>query len=131
MDIDSQLAGIQIRSKAELRVVGYADDTTSYLRDHSTVPRLFVATEQIGRASRLHLNEEKTKVIAMHEHGPQSGVALPEPPHFPDADHHGRYLGRQIGSRPDPEVTWSNAERQLAVRLHMSCQNPPQLINAV
>lgn len=125
IDTDQELPGIHIRSAGgefELRVGGYADDTTSYLQSALAVPRLLQVTDQFGQDSGLCLNEEKTMVIALNAHVSRDDAELPPPLRFQEIEQHGRYLGLQVGSQKDPEATWRIAQRQTIIRLHLASQ---------
>ncbi|OWY99771.1 Reverse transcriptase precursor [Phytophthora megakarya] len=125
IDLHPDISGVVLHSTGghkELRVVGFADDTTVYLRTAAKVAILLTLTPFFGQASGLLLNELKTLVIALNPRAHQDGAHLPAPLQFMDKSHHGRYLGVQVGSTDGSAATWIKADAQLALRLRLAMQ---------
>ncbi|KAE8884879.1 hypothetical protein PF005_g3796 [Phytophthora fragariae] len=120
IDNAPEVSGIVLRSRAgmvRLKVGGYADDTATYVKTPTEVTMIIMITRLFAYASGLRLNEGKTLVIALNPSTVANTEALPSPLRLQAPDKLARYLGLQVGSKPDMLYTWQLARTQLTARL--------------
>jgi exonuclease III len=125
IDSHPDITGIELRSKAgamPIKVGGYADDTASYVKSAKEVYIVMEITRIFAAALGLKLNEETTLVIALNPGLLLEPVLLPAPLRLQAEDQISRYLGIQVGSRPDIEYSWKLAYQQLVTRLALAVQ---------
>ena len=61
---NKQIRGIKIDGK-ELKLVTFADDMTSFVRDKPSLFYLFKVIEQFSKYSGLRVNHEKTEIVSL------------------------------------------------------------------
>ncbi|OWZ14410.1 reverse transcriptase [Phytophthora megakarya] len=83
---------------------------------------VLMITDLFGEASGLCLNRGKTIAIALHRDGLTSDTTWVWPIQLQGVTQRCRYLGIQVGSRPDVMAMWHLAGKQLQVRLHLASQ---------
>ncbi|KAJ0408790.1 hypothetical protein ATCC90586_005541 [Pythium insidiosum] len=99
--------------------VGYADDTGVFLTHASEEAALLQILDGFRAASGLRVNLDKSVAVDLAADGPTAphrDMVIPVLPR----DRLTRYLGVQVGSRPDASAIWAITEQQLTARLYLA-----------
>ena len=59
---DSEVLGIQVKGK-EIKICQYADDTTCFVRNKTSIDKLLMILDNFGKCSGLKINTEKTEAM--------------------------------------------------------------------
>ena len=70
---DTQIKGIQIENK-EVKISQLADDTTCFMRDHSSIKAIFKLLKEFQEISGLKCNPDKTEALGL---GPYKQIQFP------------------------------------------------------
>lgn len=113
------LKGVNLTPTVRIKLVGFADDTTAYLRSLAEEGILRDVLGQFAAVSGLSVNLTKSKALSTARTGFHGGVA---PTAFSPAAHDElfRYLGVLISSKPNQAEVWKTTVQQLTARLHLA-----------
>ncbi|KAJ0391192.1 hypothetical protein P43SY_012081 [Pythium insidiosum] len=119
LDMDTRFHGVPLSASVSVTTVGYADDTTVYLRSPDEAGALKDCLSDFAAVSGLHVNQAKSTAIFLRCQDPSS---VPHDLPFPVAapSQHVRYLGRQISSAPIADQIWLTTLQQVRARLHLA-----------
>ncbi|KAF1331275.1 reverse transcriptase, partial [Globisporangium splendens] len=118
IEASDEIRGVELQAAGcatEVRLGGYADDTTIYLSDPKDISAVFAILDKYGAASGLRVNRHKSAVLPLNkEYSPTeesvSGI------HVLQREEHCRYLGIQVGQTPSNASNWSKCIQALRVR---------------
>lgn len=113
------LKGVNLTPSVTIKLVGCADDTTSYLRSQKETAVLRSILDEFAKVSGLKVNLSKSKTISASKTGPADPEEAGD---FPRAqcDELFRYLGVLIASNRDQTTVWKTTLQQLTARLHLA-----------
>lgn len=127
---EKSIVGIQLPGGDEVKVTGYADDTTALLANAEAIHRLRLLLDQFARASGLAINADKCVVVAFHDSAsaPRITAAGFE---VAGSTTLTRLLGGQVVTRDINAVVWALAMQQIRTRLHLATQRTTNEIQRV
>ncbi|KAF1334172.1 reverse transcriptase, partial [Globisporangium splendens] len=103
----------------EVRLGGYADDTTIYLSDPKDINAVFAILDKYGAASGLRVNRHKSAVLPLNKEYSSTEESV-SGIHVLQREEHCRYLGIQVGQTPSNASNWSKCIQALRVRLRLA-----------
>ncbi|KAF1333744.1 reverse transcriptase, partial [Globisporangium splendens] len=103
----------------EVRIGGYADDTTIYLSDPKDINAVFAILDKYGAASGLRVNRHKSAVLPLNKEYSSTEESVSDI-HVLQREEHCRYLGIQVGQTPSNASNWSKCIQALRVRLRLA-----------
>ncbi|DBA01572.1 TPA: hypothetical protein N0F65_011543 [Lagenidium giganteum] len=99
-----------------LKVAGYADDTSIYLRSKAELATMDTILDAFAVTSGLTVNKNKTAFVNLRTDGDTTRTAYIVTP----ATTPTRYLGVPVATKENRTETWHNMMHQLQVRLGMA-----------
>ncbi|DAZ98718.1 TPA: hypothetical protein N0F65_006750, partial [Lagenidium giganteum] len=116
-----------------LKVAGYADDTSIYLRSKADLATIDTILDAFAVASGLTVNKNKTAVVNLRPDGDTTSTAYIVTP----ATTPTRYLGVPVATTENRTETWHNMMHQLQFRLGIAVRKTSivmqriHLVNAI
>ncbi|KAF1322650.1 Abc transporter g family member 31, partial [Globisporangium splendens] len=114
----------------EVRLGGYADDTTIYLSDPKDISAVFAILDKYGAASGLRVNRHKSAVLPLNKEFSSTEESVSDI-HVLQREELCRYLGIQVGQTPSNASNWSKCIQALRALLASSTAIVNQLHDLV
>ncbi|KAF1324786.1 reverse transcriptase, partial [Globisporangium splendens] len=117
-----EIHGVELQAAGcatEVRLGGYADDTTIYLSDPKDISAVFAILDKYGAASGLRVNRHKSAVLPLNKEYNSTEESVSDI-HVLQREEHCRYLGIQVGQTPSNASNWSKCIQALRVRLRLA-----------
>ncbi|KAF1336357.1 reverse transcriptase, partial [Globisporangium splendens] len=117
-----EIHGVELQAAGcatEVRLGGYADDTTIYLSDPKDINAVFAILDKYGAASGLRVNRHKSAVLPLNKEYSSTEESVSDI-HVLQREEHCRYLGIQVGQTPSNASNWSKCIQALRVRLRLA-----------
>ncbi|KAF1319929.1 reverse transcriptase, partial [Globisporangium splendens] len=117
-----EIRGVELQAAGcatEVRIGGYADDTTIYLSDPKDISAVFAILDKYGAASGLRVNRYKSAVLPLNKEYSSTEESVSDI-HVLQREEHCRYLGIQVGQTPSNASNWSKCIQALRVRLRLA-----------
>ncbi|KAF1333737.1 reverse transcriptase, partial [Globisporangium splendens] len=117
-----EIHGVELQAAGcatEVRLGGYADDTTIYLSDPNDINAVFAILDKYGAASGLRVNRHKSAVLPLNKEYSSTEVSVSDI-HVLQREEHCRYLGIQVGQTSSNASNWSKCIQALRVRLRLA-----------
>ncbi|KAF1333199.1 hypothetical protein FI667_g3023, partial [Globisporangium splendens] len=117
-----EIHGIELQAAGcatEVRIGGYAVDTTIYLSDPKDINAVFAILDKYGAASGLRVNRHKSAVLPLNKEYSSTEESVSNI-HVLQREEHCRYLGIQVGQTPSNASNWSKCIQALRVRLRLA-----------
>ncbi|KAF1329401.1 reverse transcriptase, partial [Globisporangium splendens] len=117
-----EIHGVELQAAGcatEVRIGGYADDTTIYLSDPKDINAVFAILDKYGAASGLRVNRHKSAVLPLNKEYSSTEESVSDI-HVLQREEHCRYLGIQVGQTPSNASNWSKCIQALRVRLRLA-----------
>ncbi|KAF1328525.1 reverse transcriptase, partial [Globisporangium splendens] len=117
-----EIHGVELQAAGcatEVRLGGYADDTTIYLSDPKDINAMFAILDKYGAASGLRVNRHKSAVLPLNKEFSSTEESVSDI-HVLQREEHCRYLGIQVVQTPSNASNWSKCIQALRVRLRLA-----------
>ncbi|KAF1323228.1 reverse transcriptase, partial [Globisporangium splendens] len=117
-----EIHGVELQAAGcatEVRLGGYADDTTIYLSDSKDISAVFAILDKYGAASGLRVNRHKSAVLPLNKEYSSTEESVSDI-HVLQREEHCRYIGIQVGQTPSNASNWSKCIQALRVRLRLA-----------
>ncbi|KAF1336327.1 reverse transcriptase, partial [Globisporangium splendens] len=117
-----EIHGVELQAAGcatEVRLGGYADDTTIYLSDPKDINAVFAILDKYGAASGLRVNRHKSAVLPLDKEYSSTEESVSDI-HVLQREEHCRYLGIQVGQTPSNASNLSKCIQALRVRLRLA-----------
>ncbi|KAF1327406.1 reverse transcriptase, partial [Globisporangium splendens] len=121
IEASDEIHGVELQAAGcatEVRLGGYADDTTIYLSDPKDISAVFAILDKYGAASGLRVNRHKSAVLPLNKEYSSTEESVSDI-HVLQREEHCRYLGIQVGQMPSNASNWSKCIQALRVRLRL------------
>ncbi|KAF1316936.1 reverse transcriptase, partial [Globisporangium splendens] len=121
IEASDEIHGVELQAAGcatEVRIGGYADDTTIYLSDPKDINAVFAILDKYGAASGLRVNRHKSAVLPLNKEYSPTEESVSDI-HVLQREEHCRYLGIQVGQTPSNAINWSKCIQALRVRLRL------------
>ncbi|KAF1329554.1 reverse transcriptase, partial [Globisporangium splendens] len=121
IEASDEIHGVELQAAGcatEVRLGGYADDTTIYLSDPKDINAMFAILDKYGAASGLRVNRHKSAVLPLNKEYSSTEESVSDI-HVLQREEHCRYLGIQVGQTPSNASNWSKCIQALRVRLDL------------
>ncbi|KAJ0393308.1 hypothetical protein ATCC90586_011366 [Pythium insidiosum] len=118
-----ELQGVPLSPEINITLVGFADDTTAYLRSPAEMPVLADILSLFANVSDLVVNAQKSTALFLREQNPPDMRLLPQANDvFPIAGplHMVRYLGHHVSTTVQTDAVWLATLQQARTRLHLA-----------
>ncbi|KAF1320195.1 Dmx protein 1, partial [Globisporangium splendens] len=112
-----EIHGVELQAAGcatEVRLGGYADDTTIYLSDPKDINAVFAILDKYGAASGLRVNRHKSAVLPLNKEFSSTEESVSDI-HVLQREEHCRYLGIQVGQTPSNASNWSKCIQALPI----------------
>ncbi|KAF1319699.1 reverse transcriptase, partial [Globisporangium splendens] len=122
IEASDEIHGVELQAAGcatEVRLGGYADDTTIYLSDPKDINAVFAILDKYGAASGLRVNRHKSAVLPLNKEFSSTEESVSDI-HVLQREEHCRYLGIQVGQTPSNVSNWSKCIQALRVRLRLA-----------
>ncbi|KAF1315300.1 reverse transcriptase, partial [Globisporangium splendens] len=122
IEASDEIHGVELQAAGcatEVRLGGYADDTTIYLSDPKDINAVFAILDKYGAASGLRVNRHKSAVLPLNKEYSPTEESVSDI-HVLQREEHCRYLGIQVGQTPSNAINWSKCIQALRVRLRLA-----------
>ncbi|KAF1328105.1 reverse transcriptase, partial [Globisporangium splendens] len=122
IEASDEIHGVELQAAGcatEVRIGGYADDTTIYLSDPKDISAVFAILDKYGAASGLRVNRYKSAVLPLNKEYSSTEESVSDI-HVLQREEHCRYLGIQVGQTPSNASNWSKCIQTLRVRLRLA-----------
>ncbi|KAF1330991.1 reverse transcriptase, partial [Globisporangium splendens] len=122
IEASDEIHGVELQAAGcatEVRLGGYADDTTIYLSDPKDINAVFAILDKYGAASGLRVNRHKSAVLPLNKEYSSTEESVSDI-HVLQREEHCRYLGIQVGQTPSNASNWSKCIQALRVRLRLA-----------
>ncbi|KAF1333631.1 reverse transcriptase, partial [Globisporangium splendens] len=122
IEASDEIHGVELQAAGcatEVRLGGYADDTTIYLSDPKDISAVFAILDKYGAASGLRVNRHKSAVLPLNKEYSSTEESVSDI-HVLQREEHCRYLGIQVGQTPSNASNWSKCIQALRVRLRFA-----------
>ncbi|KAF1327759.1 reverse transcriptase, partial [Globisporangium splendens] len=122
IEASDEIHGVELQAAGcatEVRLGGYADDTTIYLSDPKDINAVFAILDKYGAASGLRVNRHKSAVLPLNKEYSPTEESVSDI-HVLQREEHCRYLGIQVGQTPSNASNWSKCIQALRVRLRLA-----------
>ncbi|KAF1333576.1 reverse transcriptase, partial [Globisporangium splendens] len=122
IEASDEIHGVELQAAGcatEVRLGGYADDTTIYLSDPKDINTVFAILDKYGAASGLRVNRHKSAVLPLNKEYSPTEESVSDI-HVLQREEHCRYLGIQVGQTPSNASNWSKCIQALRVRLRLA-----------
>ncbi|KAF1336414.1 reverse transcriptase, partial [Globisporangium splendens] len=122
IEASDEIHGVELQAAGcatEVRLGGYADDTTIYLSDPKDISAVFAILDKYGAASGLRVNRHKSAVLPLNKEFSSTEESVSDI-HVLQREEHCRYLGIQVGQTPSNASNWSKCIQALRVRLRLA-----------
>ncbi|KAF1336331.1 reverse transcriptase, partial [Globisporangium splendens] len=122
IEASDEIHGVELQAAGcatEVRLGGYADDTTIYLSDPKDISAVFAILDKYGAASGLRVNRHKSAVLPLNKEYSSTEESVSDI-HVLQREEHCRYLGIQVGQTPSNASNWSKCIQALRVRLRLA-----------
>ncbi|KAF1327318.1 reverse transcriptase, partial [Globisporangium splendens] len=122
IEASDEIHGVELQAAGcatEVRLGGYADDTTIYLSDPKDISAVFAILDKYGAASGLRVNRHKSAVLPLNKEYSSTEESVSDI-HVLQREEHYRYLGIQVGQTPSNASNWSKCIQTLRVRLRLA-----------
>ncbi|KAF1319850.1 reverse transcriptase, partial [Globisporangium splendens] len=122
IEASDEIHGVELEAAGcatEVRLGGYADDTTIYLSDPKDINAVFAILDKYGAASGLRVNRHKSAVLPLNKEYSSTEESVSDI-HVLQREEHCRYLGIQVGQTPSNASNWSKCIQALRVRLRLA-----------
>ncbi|KAF1319820.1 reverse transcriptase, partial [Globisporangium splendens] len=122
IEASDEIHGVELQAAGcatEVRLGGYADDTTIYLSDPKDISAVFAILDKYGAASGLRANRHKSAVLPLNKEYSSTEESVSDI-HVLQREEHCRYLGIQVGQTPSNASNWSKCIQALRVRLRLA-----------
>ncbi|KAF1331315.1 reverse transcriptase, partial [Globisporangium splendens] len=122
IEASDEIHGVELQAAGcatEVRIGGYADDTTIYLSDPKDINAVFAILDKYGAASGLRVNRHKSAVLPLNKEYSSTEESVSDI-HVLQREEHCRYLGIQVGQTPSNASNWSKCIQALRVRLRLA-----------
>ncbi|KAF1319717.1 reverse transcriptase, partial [Globisporangium splendens] len=122
IEASDEIHGVELQAAGcatEVRLGGYADDTTIYLSDPKDINAVFAILDKYGAASGLRVNRHKSAVLPLNKEFSSTEESVSDI-HVLQREEHCRYLGIQVGQTPSNASSWSKCIQALRVRLRLA-----------
>ncbi|KAF1328452.1 reverse transcriptase, partial [Globisporangium splendens] len=122
IEASDEIHGVELQAAGcatEVRLGGYADDTTIYLSDPKDINAVFAILDKYGAASGLRVNRHKSAVLPLNKEFSSTEESVSDI-HVLQREEHCRYLGIQVGQTPSNASNWSKCIQALRVRLRLA-----------
>ncbi|KAF1333235.1 reverse transcriptase, partial [Globisporangium splendens] len=122
IEASDEMHGVELQAAGcatEVRLGGYADDTTIYLSDPNDINAVFAILDKYGAASGLRVNRHKSAVLPLNKEYNSTEESVSDI-HVLQREEHCRYLGIQVGQTPSNAINWSKCIQALRVRLRLA-----------
>ncbi|KAF1328529.1 reverse transcriptase, partial [Globisporangium splendens] len=122
IEASDEIHGVELQAAGcatEVRLGGYADDTTIYLSDPKDINAVFAILDKYGAASGLRVNRHKSAVLPLNKEYSSTEESVSDI-HVLQREEHCRYLGIQVGQTPSNANNWSKCIQALRVRLRLA-----------
>ncbi|KAF1329563.1 reverse transcriptase, partial [Globisporangium splendens] len=109
IEASDEIHGVELQAAGcatEVRLGGYADDTTIYLSDPKDINAVFAILDKYGAASGLRVNRHKSAVLPLNKEYSSTEESVSDI-HVLQREEHCRYLGIQVGQTPSNASNWS------------------------
>ncbi|KAF1333218.1 reverse transcriptase, partial [Globisporangium splendens] len=119
---NKEIHGVELQAAGcatEVRLGGYADDTTIYLSDPKDINAVFAILDKYGAASGLRVNRHKSAVLPLNKEYSSTEESVSDI-HVLQREEHCRYLRIQVGQTPSNASNWSKCIQALRVRLRLA-----------
>ncbi|KAF1326887.1 reverse transcriptase, partial [Globisporangium splendens] len=132
IEASDEIHGVELQAAGcatEVRLGGYADDTTIYLSDPKDISAVFAILDKYGAASGLRVNRHKSAVLPLNKEYSSTEESVSDI-HVLQREEHCRYLGIQVGQTPSNASNWSKCIQALRVRLRLARLKTHSVANA-
>ncbi|KAF1319831.1 reverse transcriptase, partial [Globisporangium splendens] len=122
IEASDEIHGVELQAAGcatEVRIGGYADDTTIYLSDPKDINAVFAILDKYGAASGLRVNRHKSAVLPLNKEFSSTEESVSDI-HVLQREEHCRYLGIQVGQTPSNASNLSKCIQALRVRLRLA-----------